>query len=396
MRYQYWLIRTIVFLLAATLLVQAEPQNPKVPAPPSSSVGNGGVLRTFDSNSYILRTGDKIEFFVTALPELPSVYEVRVDGSFYHPVIGQIKASGRTLSDVREEIKQKLAKELRYPDFRLGLQAITTMEVSVLGEAKSQGSFEIGVGGNALDALAKAGGLTDKADTKKALILRGDQQIEISLDPVEGQGLTTLKAGDVLYIKPGLQVSVAGEVPKPGPYNVSQGGGTPWDAIIAAGGAKEEAALTRVKLIRPSFPEPLVLDLSPTNEQPLPEEAKQLQAGDIVIVPARQAAVLGAVTKPGPMPLTKEQTLLDLLSEQLTNESDIRHVLVVRAEDVQKNRDKKEEYNLNDFLKGGKGELAGIPIHDGDLVYIPGKKQGNGIFNGFNILSVLSIARLFF
>lgn len=130
----------------------------------------------------------------------------------------------------------------------------------------------------------------------------------------------------------------------------------------------------------------------------MPEEARQLQAGDIIVVPARQAVVLGAVAKPGPVPIEKEVSLLDLLSERLTGESDLRHVLVVRAEDVQKNRDKKEEYDLNDFFKNGKGEVANIPVHDGDLVYIPSKKQKNGLFGGGlgGILSVISLARLFF
>lgn len=365
--------------------------------PAKSNVGNGGVLGTFESESYILKTGDKLELFVTALPDLPSIYEVRVDGNFYHPVVGQVRAAGRTLSDMRSELKAKLGKELRYPDFRLGIQAISKLQVAVLGEASSQGSFDIGVGGTALDALAKAGGLSEKADANSAVILRGTEQIEISLDPVAGQGLTRMQAGDVLYIKPGLQVSVAGEVSEPGPYNVSQGGGTPWNAIIAAGGAKEEAALSRVKLIRPTFPEPLVIDLTPGKEAAIPEEARQLQAGDIVVVPARQAVVLGAVNEPGPTPLVKEVTLLDLLSEKLTAESDIKHVLVVRSEDVQKNRDKQEEYNLNDYLKDGKGDLAAVPIRDGDLVYIPAKNQKGGIFGNFgSVVGILSLARLFF
>lgn len=394
MRYLYSILAlSMCWVLLAIPVCAQSPQTPP-PAPPS--VGNGGVLRTFESERYVLRTGDKLELFITALPELPSLYEVRVDGSFFHPVVGQVQAAGKTLNDVRAELKKKLGKELRYPEFRLGLQAISTMSVSVLGEARSQGSFEVGVGGSVLDALAKAGGLTEKADPRQALILRGDQKIEVSLDPVAGQGLTQLQAGDVVYVKPGLQVSVAGEVSKPGPYNVSQTAGTPWDAIIAAGGAKEEAALTRVKLIRPSFPDPLILDLAPGNEASLPAEAKQLEAGDIVVVPARTAAVLGAVNKPGPTPLAKEVTLLDLLSEKLTAESDIKHVLVVRADDVQKNRDKKEEYNLNDFLKEGKGDLASVPIHDGDLIYIPAKGKNKLFGNGFNILSLLSIARLFF
>ncbi len=393
MRQRLILLIAFFYPIFGSMSVLADPP----PSGTSPPVGDGGVLRTFESDSYTLRTGDKVEIFINALPELPSVYEVRVDGSFYHPVAGQIQAAGKTLGQIRAEIKKSLSKELRYPEFRAGLQTISTMTISVIGEAKSQGSFQVGVGGTVLDAIAKAGGLTEKADRKSALILRGNEKIEVLLDPSSGEGLTALKPGDVLFVRSGMQVSVAGEVSNPGAYTVSQGEGAPWDAIIAAGGAKEEAALTRVKLIRPAFTDPLVLDLSPGQQSELPEEARQLQAGDIIVVPARQAAVLGAVTKPGPTPLAKEVSLLELLSEKLTAESDIKRVIVVRAEDVQKNRDKQEEYNLNEYFKEGKGQIGAVPIRDGDLVYVPPKSKGNALFgNGFNILSLLSIARLFF
>lgn len=367
-----------------------------LPAAAAPGGGDTGARGAFDSQNYILKPGDKLNIFVNALPELESVYEVRVDGGIYHPIVGQLQAAGRTVDDLKVDFHKRLAKELKRPEFRLGLQQLSLHQLSVLGEAKSQGTYEMGVGSTALDLLAKAGGLGDKADRDRAIILRGDKQIEISLEPVEGQGLTQMQPGDVLYIQTGSQVSVAGEVQKPGPYSISKLSGSPWDAIIAAGGSKEEAALNRVKLIRPTLPEPLILDLRPEAENGIPEAAKILQSGDVVMVPARQAVLLGS-GKVGPVPLKGNDTLIDVLSQRLGEGADLKHVFVVRATDVFENRDKKEEYDLEKFFKGGDSLHASIPIYDGDLVYVPAKGKGNSVFSNLSsIFSILNIARLFF
>lgn len=358
--------------------------------------GDGGVRGSFDSQSYILKPGDRLNIFINALPELESVYEVRVDGGVYHPIVGQLQAAGRTVDDLKEDFRERLSKELKRPEFRIGLQQLSLHQLSVLGEAKSQGTYEMGVGSTALDLLAKAGGLGEKADRDRAIILRGNKQIEISLEPVENQGLTQMQPGDVLFIQTGSQVSVAGEVQKPGPYSISKTSGSAWDAIIAAGGSKEEAALSRVKLIRPTLPEPLILDLRPEAAHTLPEAGKVLMSGDVVMVPARQAVLLGS-GKVGPVPLKGNDTLIDILSQRLGEGADLKHVFVVRAADVFENRDKKEEYNLEAFFKGGESLPVAVPIHDGDLVYVPAKGKGNNVFTSLSsVFSILNIARLFF
>ena len=205
-----------------------------------------------------------------------------------------------------------------------------------------------------------------------------------------------MRSGDILYILAGSPVSVSGEVTSPGVYSVSRVNGDPRQAILAAGGAKEVASLKRVRLIRATLPEPIVLDLTPDSTEPIPEEAQQLQAGDILTVPARQAVLLGAVTDPGPIPLRGNETLIDILPAKVSADSDIRKILVVRAADVKKNRDNREEYNLEEYFKEGKADIV-VPISDGDLVFVPPKNKKGSLFGPFfqDILGVFSIARLF-
>lgn len=383
----------ILFLCLGAWAQESPPAATGQPPVPS----NGGALTSIVSEDHVLRPGDELIFNIASLPELPSSYPIRVDGYFFHPLVGEILASGRTLGDLRSDLKKRLAKELRNPEFRLGLRQVARHQVAVLGEANRQGTFEVGIGSTVLDLIAQAGGLSERADKESALLLRGDQQLQVSLVPTAGQGLTEVRSGDVLYILPGASISVAGDVIKPGVYSVSRTTGNPRQAILAAGGALESASLSRVRLVRATEPEPIVMDLRVNAETPIPEKAQQMLEGDILIVPARQAVVLGAVAKPGPVPLRGGETLLDILPTQVSKDSDVKKILVVRASDVQANRDQKEEYNLQDFFeKGDRG--ASVAINDGDMIFVPAKPEGFNIFGGrgFNIFSILSLARLFF
>lgn len=121
-----------------------------------------------------------------------------------------------------------------------------------------------------------------------------------------------------------------------------------------------------------------------------------MMEGDILVVPARQAVVLGAVSAPGPVGLRGGETLLDVIPAKITAESDVDKIIVVRADDVRNNREKTEEYNLKEYFEKGKADAV-VPINDGDLVYIPPKQKG-GFFNGgfSSILSLLGLARIFF
>lgn len=361
--------------------------------PVGTSTGNGGALIPLTSEEHVLRAGDQLVFHIAALPELNSTYVVRVDGIFFHPLVGEVKAAGRTLGDLRADLKKRLAKELKNPSFRLGLAQVAKHSVAVLGEARNQGTFEVGLGSTVLDLIAQAGGLSEKADRETAVLLRGQERLEVSLRPEAGGGLTQVRSGDVLYLLAGSPVSVTGEVTVPGVYAVSRAGGGPKQALLAAGGAKEEASLARVRLVRASLPEPLILDLTADPKTPLPVEAQQLEEGDILVVPARQAVILGAVAKPGPVALRGDETLIDILPAQVGKDSDIKKVLIVRANDVLANRDKKEEYNLQEYFEKGNAEAA-VPIHDGDLIYVPAK--GKGMFGNLNLFSIIGLARLFF
>lgn len=366
-------------------------------AAPPAAVPDGGRAPSSGKvtpANYRLQPGDELDLHIFSLPSQDRNVEVRADGGFYHAVLGEVQAAGKTLAELRVEIGRRLARQLRNPTFQLGLKTYAKSEVSVLGEVKNQGKFSFYYGATVLDVLAQAGGLSEKADPEYATLLRSGRTIELDLKP-PGPGASTplpLQPEDIIYVHPGLRISVAGEVQKPAVYAISRRALSPiGEALKAAAGTKPTAALGRVKIIRPSEPAPLVIDLDTAQGTPLKD-------GDAVFVPERQALVLGATNKPGPVALANDQApLLDVLAGGgVTPDSDLSRVVVVRAAELRAKEPKREEYNLQEFVEDGKGQPA-VFIRDGDLVYVPSVSKNPGLFdNPFNLLNIIFLARSFF
>ena len=354
------------------------------------------VSNPIPSTEYILQTGDELELHVLALPEEEKKYVVRVDGSFFHPAIGDVRAAGRTIDDIRAEVAKRLARELRNPTFRLGLTSYAEDEVAVLGEVKQQGQFKVRKGATVLELLAQAGGLSETADRDIGTLVRGDQQFEVSLKPSSDERSMALKPGDILYVNTGLRISVAGEVQEPGIYAVSRMSPDPLgDAVKLAGGAKANAAIKRVKLLRPEFETPKILSLK---AEGLPEK---LQDGDTIVLPSRAAMVLGGVSEQGAIPLEGEETLFEVVSAaKLVREAKLDKIVVVRAKNVQSGSTEREVYNLKDLLKAKTNEedtdhIEPVRIYDGDLVYVPVKGKKNNFLQGNAMIQLLFMARSF-
>ena len=365
------------------------------PAGPGPYLNPGSV----DAKTHIIKSGDVLEIDIYSIPELVRSYQVRADGRFFHPVAGEVQASGLTVDKVEANLKRVFTKQLRYPAFKLGIQAMADKQASALGEVRAQGKFSIAAGTTLLDFLAQVGGLTPKADPEGAVIMRGGKQIPVDLskDKKDEAAKIIMQSGDILYVNPGRRIGVSGEVYEKGIYAVSSRSTKPLeDAIKLAGGAKETAALNRVLLVRPSLSKPITLDLlSKDPAKPLPA----LEDGDTLLIPARRALILGASDKQGQLPLTGSETLLDVVSQTGATRGQLDHVVVIRAADVAAGVEKKEEYNLQEALREGKMQ-APVMIYDGDLVYVPPKPEGGGVGGALQqvmpLMNLIYLARLLF
>lgn len=163
-------------------------------------------------------------------------------------------------------------------------------------ESRKIGLYRLKQGEKVLDVLSNVGGVTARADLRKAQIERVGQDNKKNIIKVDLFKLMTgkdesqniaLLPGDTLSI-PSIQdnVYIVGEVKTPGaiPYNP---GRTIADYIAGAGGPTDHAILESVRIIRgtPDNPEVITVHLRKILSGEKISVNSNIEAGDIIFVP---------------------------------------------------------------------------------------------------------------
>jgi polysaccharide export outer membrane protein len=149
----------------------AKPATPAVPAP---------VVPTLVvPDSYVIGESDVVTVTVFKEPTLSSSLLVRPDGMISLPLLGDIKAAGKTPLQLADEVTAKLKKFIQDPNVTIVLSQMNSKKVYLIGEVGRTGPMELTPGMTLLQAIATAGGISQYANTKKMYILRtegGKQQ----------------------------------------------------------------------------------------------------------------------------------------------------------------------------------------------------------------------------
>ena len=102
-------------------------------------------------------------------------YYVDLNGNIEMPLIGRIKAAGKTLSSLEDTVTQKLALYVKNPGV---IVKFSQFRVNMMGEINSPGmkTFPNGVV-TILDAINQSGGLRDEGRRDSILVIREDSGI---------------------------------------------------------------------------------------------------------------------------------------------------------------------------------------------------------------------------
>lgn len=258
---------------------------------------------------YLVGNGDILNITIWDHPELTipagsyrSASEsgnwVHADGQIYYPYIGFVPVSGKTTSQIRDLLTEKLSKYIESPQVDVSVAAFQSKKAYITGAINAPGQqFISNVPLTLLDAVNFAGGLTDDADWRNVSLTRkGNEQI-ISLFGLMQRGDLTqnrlLQAGDIVHIprNDNQKVFVMGEVNNPQLLKIDRTGMSLTEALSSVGGINQLAAdATGVFVIRNSESESKIadvyqLDISNSIALILGTEF-ELKAKDIVYVTA--------------------------------------------------------------------------------------------------------------
>jgi polysaccharide export outer membrane protein len=262
----------------ASVLTQANPKR-KANRENSNRVAPQAMLQ---EDSYIIGPGDILELRSFDADELSGKLEVLNDGTVPLPLAGNVRISGLTLQQATFWVSKLLSKQLLRPEIQLRVLTPRPIRVAIVGEVERPGLYSLTtseasttVGAinrisglpTVVDAIQKAGGITQQANLRQVVLQRRMPGLDPSYKKTDLDLLVLLQEGNQAYnpflfdgdtiripkaaeipaeaielaaanLSPQMiQVNVIGEVNNPGRLEVMAN--TPLiQAVLAAGGPK--------------------------------------------------------------------------------------------------------------------------------------------------------------
>ena len=245
------------------------------------------------SESLLIGPGDLVHVQVFDTPELEEHARITDSGNLPLIMGGSVKVVGLTPTEAAQEIENTLkSKHLMVnPRVLLTVDEYATEKVTVMGEVRAPGIYEIDTPRSVLAVLTRAGGLTEVADRKILIERKGtsekiayfvSNQADVAMDTA-----IKINPGDTVIVPRAGLVFALGDVKSPGGYTMTNNEGqlTALELVARAGGIAHTGAASHARLLRKTqqgYVE-MALPLNDLQNGKKPDLA--LQPNDIIYVP---------------------------------------------------------------------------------------------------------------
>lgn len=163
---------------------------------------NSLILIVLCSVSQVFAKGDQLKVILVAESDesRENLYTIQSDGTIILPVVGRIRVEGLTIEQAQNEISRYLRDIYRDPT----VYVIPVWNITILGEVKSPGVYDVEGSITASRLLALSGGPAQRADLVRAALYRDGNEIHLNLKECLAMSGTEkdveLKSGDVIYV----------------------------------------------------------------------------------------------------------------------------------------------------------------------------------------------------
>lgn len=245
---------------------------------------NVGILFAQD---YMVGEEDVLKITVYDHPDLTAVARVSGDGLITLPLIGAVKVTGLSTSQISQKLTELLSDGyIVDPHVSVFVEEFKSRKTIIMGQVNKPGVYALSGNTTFLELLSKAGGLTkeagDKAIIKRKIAspVKQESIITIDLKKLLEEGDTSsdvlLMDSDNVYVAKAGVFYITGEVKKPDAYKCEEGT-TVIKAATMAGGFTDKASHGRIKVIRKVHGKEKIIDKAEMDEPVLPD--------DIIVVP---------------------------------------------------------------------------------------------------------------
>lgn len=232
----------------------------------AANLAFGSVLPAFAQDAeYTFGVGDVLDVTVWQREDLGGEVVVDSEGNIVLPLIGAIRAVGRT----PERLADELTRRFSFVDRNVSQVTVSVAEynsrrVFVLGEVSAPGAYAFPRIPGVWEVLREAGGPTPEAALSRTRVIPPEgagPPVVVNLEQVLSTGdfstLPTLLPGTTILVPrvealgiEGDVVYVAGQVVHPGTFPIDAAK-TALQAVLSAGGPSPEADLGRIHVVRP-------------------------------------------------------------------------------------------------------------------------------------------------
>lgn len=191
-------------------------------------------MRTATPSNYVLGVDDELSIDIYGFSEKTSKYKINTEGQIRIPNIGPVVLAGLTIEEAKTKLRNVMAKT--YPGLKTGntflqvsLGQIRSIRVTLIGEVKQPGTYELSSLATLANALYASGGPASNGSFRKIdLIRNGKKLVTFDLyDFLLNGDLTKnllLKDDDIIKVHPyAVRLFVNGAVKRPAIYESEPG-----------------------------------------------------------------------------------------------------------------------------------------------------------------------------
>ena len=365
------------YFIAARQMVVASKATGTVPGL-NAATGPFTYLPTPDT--YRLGPGDKLHIRLTA----PALDEQNIDvaidprGALIPPYGGQpLVLRGLTVTEAEKMMKKAAVQYIKGADLTVTLTELRSMQISIVGESYSPGTYQVPSNTTLYNALYYTGGPSDNGGLRKLEVRRQNGQVLYAdfyrfLLKGDARGNIPLEPGDVIVIPTaGQRVAVVGEVNRAAIYEALATDRVK-DVLAYANGLKVGAVSQRISVesIKPGVARVLI-DVNVNSQtpaaNPLVFDGNIVAVSSVRNVLTNAVELSGAVDQPGKYEITPGMTVKELITKA---RGTLNNAYLGQADLVRLNADGTQKFiriDLNSAMKGGPSNVA---LKPNDRVHI--------------------------
>jgi protein involved in polysaccharide export with SLBB domain len=275
-------------------------------------------------DDYIMSVGDVINIHVYGDRNKNYSLSIKNDGTIDLAFIGPIKLGGLTYGEAKSFLTTQLKNHYRMSEFAIHIDKYSTIQVTLIGDVKFPGLYNLSSFSTVKDLLIVAKGVRKSASVRNIIVKR-DSKVIAKLDFYDllfkgnAFGRVLLKHGDIVIIKKADKlVSIDGYVNNAAIFELNPKE-TLRTLIEYAGGMKPDASKTEIKINRYDNNSKLVTFKVNYKES---KNFKMKNGDKVYIYPLDFSAknsinVYGNIIRPGTYTLNKKRSLNEFFKETL-------------------------------------------------------------------------------